>query len=88
MCVCVRSPLTHCFDRSINQSINHSISVACIIPVYLVIGGLIKWKVYEAEPLSVDIIPNLAFWSALPFLVKDGCVYFLQKVSGGRVCAE
>jgi hypothetical protein len=63
-------------------------SVVCVIPVYLIGGALIKWKVYDAEPMSIDIIPNVSFWGALPFLVKDGFVYFLNKVSGGRICSE
>jgi len=45
-------------------------SLIPVVVLYLVIGALVKWKVYGAEPLSWDIIPNVGFWSALPFLVK------------------
>lgn len=64
------------------------IIVACLIPVYLVVGAVVKWKVYGAEPMSIDIIPNVDFWTALPFLVKDGTIYFIRKVSCNRVCGE
>jgi hypothetical protein len=59
-----------------------------LIPVYLVVGALVKWKVYGAEPKSLDIIPNLDFWTDLPFLVKDGSVYAVRKITCNRVCGE
>jgi hypothetical protein len=52
---------------------NHVDRCCSLIPVtilYLVIGAVVKWKVYGAEPRSLDIIPNIDFWRDLPFLVK------------------
>jgi len=70
--------------KSLTLGRDQRCSVACLVPVYLVVGGIIKWKVYGAEPLSVDIIPNLDFWTALPFLVKVR----RSRVLSFRVCVD
>jgi len=56
--------------------------------LYLVIGAAVKWKVYGADPKSLDMIPNLEFWKDLPFLCWDGCRFFVRTVSMGRLCNE
>ena len=43
--------------------------------VYFAGGFVYLWKAKGAE--GNDRIPHYAFWSDLPALVKDGCVYFV-----------
>jgi len=59
----------------------------CVI-LYIIIGMAVKWKVYGAEPASLDIIPNVEFWKELPFLFYDGCKYTIRKVTMNKVCGE
>lgn len=54
--------------------------------VYIVIGMLIKFKKYEARGL--DLVPNIGFWSDIPYLIKDGFCFVGNKISSGRFCAE
>jgi len=61
--------------------------------LYLIIGAVVKWKVYGAEPWplgmnTLDLIPNLEFWKVLPFLCYDGCKYTIRKITFNRVCGE
>eukprot|EP01094_Clydonella_sp_ATCC50884_P016369 TRINITY_DN2720_c0_g1_i2.p1 TRINITY_DN2720_c0_g1~~TRINITY_DN2720_c0_g1_i2.p1 ORF type:complete len:262 (-),score=69.83 TRINITY_DN2720_c0_g1_i2:148-816(-) len=58
--------------------------------LYLIIGAVVKWKVYGVDPKTMDpeIIPNYQFWKELPFLCYDGCKYTIRKVTMNRVCAE
>lgn len=56
--------------------------------VYLVAGAAIKYKKFDADPKSLDIIPNVDFWTAFPFLIKDGVVFSIRKISCNRVCSE
>jgi len=47
---------------------------------YFVAGALINYKKYEKR--GVEAVPHLAFWKDLPFLVKDGVVFTVQKARG------
>jgi len=46
---------------------------------------VIKFVKFEARDLN--IIPNYDFWKDVPMLIKDGCVFFIQKITCGKVCA-
>jgi len=54
--------------------------------VYLIIGAVVKWKVYNAEGL--ELIPNWGFWSDLPLLIKDGVFYLVGLVTGNTSYAK
>lgn len=45
------------------------------LPLYFAIGFFYNWKSKGLE--GNERIPHLSFWSDLPILVKDGCLYFL-----------
>jgi predicted membrane channel-forming protein YqfA (hemolysin III family) len=45
------------------------------LPVYFAGGYVYLWKAKGAE--GHDRIPHYAFWTDLPLLVKDGCIYFI-----------
>ena len=48
--------------------------------VYFVAGIIYKKKRYDAQ--GVDMVPNIDFWKELPFLVKDGVAYTIDKIRG------
>lgn len=56
------------------------------LAVYLIAGVAYMRIRHEAE--GADLIPNREFWADLPVLVKDGVVFSLAKVSGGRICSD
>jgi len=47
--------------------------------VYVVAGVIIKKVKFDAT--GSDLMPNKDFWTALPGLVKDGVVFFFQKIT-------
>jgi len=47
--------------------------IAILIVCYLLLGMIIKKLVYKAK--GVDLIPNIAFWRDLPYLVADGFMF-------------
>jgi hypothetical protein len=49
-----------------------------LVVVYLVLG--ILWQKYRNHATGSDLIPNKEFWTELPILVKDGCVFTYFKV--------
>jgi len=49
------------------------------VVVYLVGGALFRYKFQDVE-VSANLIPNLPFWTAIPGLVKDGCVFTYEKI--------
>lgn len=58
----------------------------CVIYfVYVVVGVIIKYVKFEGRGL--DMVPNIDFWKDIPFLMRDGCVFVVQKVSMGKLCA-
>jgi len=57
-----------------------------LVITYLVLGGI--YQFYKNEARGIDIIPNLEFWKALPFLIKDGFIFTIQKISMGRLCSD
>lgn len=64
------------------------ITVACLVVVYFPVAALVKWKFFGADPRSLEIVPHAEFFMDLPFLVKDGAVYAVRKISCNRVCGE
>jgi len=62
------------------------ILIAIVLFITYLIAG-IGFLYYRNRTVSVELIPNLEFWKDLPFLLKDGCVYFVQKASFGRLCS-
>lgn len=48
--------------------------------VYLIAGAAVKWKMYSAT--GVDMVPNIEFWSQLPGLIRDGCLFVKNKITG------
>ncbi|XP_053374166.1 uncharacterized protein LOC123531100 [Mercenaria mercenaria] len=52
-----------------------------ILGAYLIVGLIVKKFVYKES--GKELIPNTAFWFALPSLIKDGCVCIYKK-EGGR----
>mmetsp|Transcript_32837 Transcript_32837/g.56139 ORF Transcript_32837/g.56139 Transcript_32837/m.56139 type:complete len:253 (-) Transcript_32837:53-811(-) len=53
--------------------------------VYVIVGMVIKAVKFEARD-PINIVPNVDFWKDAPFLFKDGCIFFVQKVSCGKLC--
>jgi len=49
--------------------------------VYFVGGAFFRYKFQEVE-VGVNLVPNLGFWSEIPGLVKDGCVFTYEKIRG------
>ena len=45
--------------------------------VYFVFGGV--FLKYRVGATGVDLIPNSAFWTAIPGLVKDGATFLVSK---------
>jgi hypothetical protein len=52
------------------------------IAVYF-IGGIIFMAVVKGAR-GVEMVPNLTFWTDLPALVKDGCLFLVSKVRRDR----
>jgi hypothetical protein len=72
------------FDVSVSVAISGG-WVFCIIifvctPVYFLIGCAINYR--KGVPTWKERTPNLAFWSAIPGLCKDGCKYTWTKLRG------
>mmetsp|Transcript_15810 Transcript_15810/g.61783 ORF Transcript_15810/g.61783 Transcript_15810/m.61783 type:complete len:261 (+) Transcript_15810:42-824(+) len=59
--------------------------VCLIYFVYVIVGVIIKYVKFEGRGL--DMVPNIDFWKDIPFLIRDGCVFTVQKVSMGKLCA-
>ncbi|XP_031571459.1 uncharacterized protein LOC116305648 [Actinia tenebrosa] len=51
-----------------------------LLVMYFVLGIVVNKYAIHKE--GSDVIPNRSFWSDLPFLIKDGCVFFGGKVKG------
>ncbi|PAA53704.1 hypothetical protein BOX15_Mlig033658g1, partial [Macrostomum lignano] len=51
----------------------------CLVFVY-VAGGLAFNALVRKLPVYPDSVPNREFWLALPFLVRDGCVFSFNGV--------
>jgi len=49
----------------------------CVTVLYFAIGALVNKFYWKSE--GIEIIPNVAFWIALPGLVKDGHLYIYKK---------
>jgi hypothetical protein len=64
-----------------------NIIVLAGLPTYFAAGFLYNWKVKNLE--GSERIPHMSFWSDLPSLVKDGCLYFvyLLKVLAFKIGA-
>jgi len=60
--------------------------ICIFIFLYVIIGVAVKFKKYEAR--GIELVPNISFWVEVPFLFKDGCVFFANKVSCGKVCVD
>jgi len=52
----------------------------CIGFLYVVIGMAYNYKVRELR--GIEMVPNVDFWRGLPSLIKDGCVFTWQKITG------
>lgn len=52
------------------------------IAVYF-LGGMIFMAVVKGAR-GVEMVPNLTFWTDLPALVKDGCIFVVSKVKRDR----
>lgn len=57
-----------------------------VLVVYLVAGVL--FMKYRRGATGREVIPNIEFWSSLPGLIKDGCVFFGKNIKElcGRCC--
>jgi len=62
------------------------IVVLCLAVVY--VGGGMAWNYKRNELRGTEMIPNRGMWTSLPGLVKDGCIFTVQKVSCGRMCGD
>jgi len=51
--------------------------------VYIVGGVLFRWKVQHVEP-SIELLPNLPFWTSIPGLFLDGLSFTKSKIMGLR----
>jgi len=59
------------------------IVLGCVTIVYFA-GGFAFNRFYRKEEGITNQIPQYEFWSSLPGLVKDGCVYSYNKVMSLR----
>eukprot|EP01104_Vermistella_antarctica_P021681 TRINITY_DN998_c0_g1_i2.p1 TRINITY_DN998_c0_g1~~TRINITY_DN998_c0_g1_i2.p1 ORF type:complete len:275 (-),score=55.48 TRINITY_DN998_c0_g1_i2:232-1056(-) len=50
-----------------------------VVVVYLVAGGVYKFKVLEERGL--EVVPNIDFWRDVPSLVKDGSVFGFHAIT-------
>jgi len=61
------------------------IFIVCIFFfVYVAVGMAIKFAKFEARGL--DLVPNYDFWKDVPALFKGGIIFFIQKITFGKVC--
>jgi len=51
-----------------------------MLALYFSVGAVVKWKVYSAS--GVEMIPNTDFWVDLPGLIRDGCIFVKNKITG------
>jgi len=56
------------------------IVLLCLVVVYIVAGVLVNRFLRHQQGL--DLIPQKEFWFGLPFLVKDGFMFIINKVRG------
>jgi len=54
------------------------IIVVCVIPLYLIIGAL--WK-FRTGARGIELIPNIEFWKETPHYFKDGCRFLFYKLT-------
>jgi len=54
-----------------------------IIPVYVLVGCLFKWRTKATRLGSMESCPHGEFWKDLPALVKDGCKYTFMMIKTG-----
>jgi len=61
-----------------------SILLIVFFPLVFVyfIAGVLYNKYHKGAESFPEMIPNHSFWSDFPFLVKDGCVFSFQCISG------
>jgi len=50
------------------------------LALYFALGAVVKWKVYSST--GVEMIPNTDFWTSLPGLIRDGCIFVKNKATG------
>lgn len=55
--------------------------------LYLVIGVVIKIKVYEVpyQPVSPELIPNISFWKAWPFMIFEAHKFIVLGIKAGII---
>jgi len=51
--------------------------VFLLLSAYFVAG--ILYNKYKTEKTGTDVIPNKEFWSSLPGLIRDGCLFTKEK---------
>lgn len=66
-------------EKSISTGSIILITFFVILIIYFVIGWVVNVYVRKAE--GYEKIPNYSFWSKLPSLIKDGCIYTCRKKS-------
>lgn len=60
------------------------IILICLIVVYIVAGIIVNKFVRHEETMD-KIFPHFEFWKESPILAKEGTMFVLSKVTGGRV---
>lgn len=61
-----------------------SILLIVFIPLIFVyfIAGMLYNKYHKGTNTFPEMIPNHSFWSDFPFLIKDGCVFTFEGITG------
>ncbi|CAH3037561.1 unnamed protein product [Porites evermanni] len=61
-----------------------SILLIVFIPLIFVyfIAGMLYNKYHKGTDTFPEMIPNHSFWSDFPFLIKDGCVFTFEGITG------
>lgn len=52
------------------------------LAVIFYVGGMVAFAYFKEDKRGRDLIPHAEFWSSIPGLVKEGCVFTVSKVKG------
>ncbi|KAK6166572.1 hypothetical protein SNE40_023229 [Patella caerulea] len=60
------------------------LDILFIVGIFIYVAGGMTYMRVRNQATGVEMLPNRGFWSALPGLVKDGCVFVVSKVRSKR----
>jgi len=54
-----------------------------VVTVVYFVGGVLLLKFWKKKE-GTEVVPNVEFWISIPGLVRDGGVFIVQKIRGGK----